>query len=146
MAFINSFVLILVQLPGVVGAIFVPVIISFVGVGTFGAESDAVFEGTAVLTIGITLDGLEVDSPYFSLNDFSIAYSVSINLSLSFMSRSITSSSDFCCMTFAVFGYMEGGSFSYFLMATMSSSFFFISAFTPLASLGSCPSSMMISS
>ena len=56
------------------------------------------------------------------------------------------SSSDFRCTTFAVCGYIEGGILSYFLRATMSSSFFFISAFMPLASLGSCPIAMMISS
>jgi len=53
MAFINSSVLIPVLLPGAVVADVVPVIISAVAGGTFGANVDPVVEGTALVTIGI---------------------------------------------------------------------------------------------
>ena len=101
MAFINSLVLILVLLLGVVDVVVVPVIISVVVAGTLGASAAPSVEG-AVVTGGITSGGSEVDSPCFSFRAFSSAYSVSVNLSLSFMSNSIMSSSDFCCTTSVV--------------------------------------------
>lgn len=134
-----------ILLPGAIPTIDVPVITSVVAAGTFGASGVPSVEGTAIETIGITLGGWEVDSPCLSFSVFFNVYSISFNISLSFMSRSIISSSDFCCITSAVCGCLEGGSFSCFLRAAMSSSFFLIRACMPLASLGSCPNPMMIS-
>lgn len=57
MAFINSYVLILVLLLGATPTDDVPMITSVVIAVTFGANVDPIVEGTIVVTIGITLGG-----------------------------------------------------------------------------------------
>jgi len=120
-------------------------VISAVDVGTMGGTT-VIMVGGAVVTIEATSGGWDVDSPCFSLRAFSNACSISLNLSFYLISRSIMSSCNFCCITSVVCGCIVMGSFSCFLRAAMCSSFYFINAFMPLASLGSCPSSIIISS
>lgn len=85
----------------VIAANDVPVVVSVVAVGTVGGSVVTTVEG-AVVTGWITLGGWEVDSPCFYFSAASSACSVLVNLSFSFMSNSIMSSSDFCCTTSTV--------------------------------------------
>ena len=118
----------LALLPCVVPVVPVPVITSTMAAGMFGANDVPSVEGTTVETTGITSGGWEVDSPNLSFNVFSSSYSIPFNLSLSFKSKSINSFSDFCFRISVVCGCLEGGSFSWFLKAAISSYFFLINA------------------
>lgn len=78
MAFINCSVLMTILMSGAVAIDVVLVMTSVVDVGTMGGNVVISVEG-AVVTVGTTSGGWEVDSPCFSCRAFSNDFSISLN-------------------------------------------------------------------